>query len=169
MRILGIDPGTATTGFGVIDTDLKGKFQLVKFGWITTQKDTDSDLRLKSIYRQMNLLIREQAPKAMAIERLFFCRNAKTAMKVSEAIGVIRLAAVNKRLKIFGYAPLKIKSVVTGNGWAKKDEMEKVVKKLLRFRTPKKKKTHFNDAADALGVAICHARIILNQKGGEKK
>jgi len=168
MRILGIDPGTATTGFGIIDVSPKGKLKLVDFGWITTDKDINPDLRLKSIYQQTSRLIREQKPEIMAIERLFFYNNAKTAMKVSQAIGVIRLAAVNKRLKIFEYAPLKVKSVVTQNGWAKKEEVKKVVKRILSFRTPRKKKTHFDDAADALGIAICHAKIILSQKGGEK-
>ncbi|MCD6225977.1 crossover junction endodeoxyribonuclease RuvC [bacterium] len=161
MRILGIDPGTATTGFGVIDVNSKGEIKLVKFGWITTSKDIDPNIRLQSIYQQTEFIIKEQKPEIMAIEKLFFYNNAKTAMRVSEAIGVIRLAAVNNALKIFEYAPLKIKSVVTQNGWAKKEEMKKTVKRLLKFRTPPKKKTHFDDAADALGVAICHALTVL--------
>ena len=167
MRILGIDPGTATTGFGVIEAPAKEKFQLINFGWITTEKEEDPDARLKSIYNQITRLIREQKPQVMAIEKLFFYNNAKTAMKVSQAIGVIRLAAFNQKLTIFEYAPLKIKAVVTHNGWAKKEEVKKTVRKILSFRTPRLKKTHFDDAADALGIAICHAKIIFEEKGGE--
>ena len=164
MIILGIDPGTATTGYGVIEANSKG-LKLIKFGWISTDKDTDPSLRLQSIYQQMHQILEEFNPDVVAIERLFFWNNAKTAMKVSEAMGVLRLAVVEKRIEIVEYAPLKIKAVVTKNGRAKKDEMKKVVKKILKFRAPAKKKTHFDDAADALGVAICHARILSEERG----
>ncbi len=169
MRILGIDPGTATTGFGIIDTSPRKKFKLVEFGWITTAKEADPNLRLKSIYQQTASLIKKQKPQVMAIERLFFYNNAKTAMKVSQAIGVIRLAAANKKLAVFEYAPLKVKSVVAKNGWAKKEEIKRAVRKILSFRAPKKKKTHFDDAADALGIAICHAKIAFKQKAHSQK
>lgn len=163
MIILGVDPGTATTGYGVIEVK-NNSIKLIKFGWISTDKRLETNLRLKSIYQQMRTLLREVTPDVMAIEKLFFYNNAKTAMKVSEAMGVLRLAAVQKGVKIVEYAPLKIKSVVTQNGWAKKEEMKKVVRKILRVRSPRRKKTHFDDVADALGVAICHAKICLRKE-----
>lgn len=168
MVILGLDPGTATTGYGVIKVHPRG-LKLIKFGWISTDKNLDSNLRLRSIYHQMIKLLEEFNPDVVAIERLFFYNNAKTAMKVSEAMGVLRLAVVEKNIKIVEYAPLKIKSVVTQNGWAKKEEMKKVVKKILNFRIPPKKKTHFDDAADALGVAICHAKILEKERARENR
>ena len=165
MRILGIDPGTATTGYGVIEVE-NDSIKLVKFGWISTDKKLEANLRLKSIYQQMLRLLQEVSPDVVAIERLFFYNNAKTAMKVSEAMGVLRLEVVQKGIEIVEYAPLKIKSIVTQNGWAKKEEMKKAVRKILRVRAPKKKKTHFDDVADALGVAICHAKLCAQTERG---
>ncbi len=159
MRILGIDPGTATTGFGVIESTPKLKFKVIKFGWISTSKEMERTLRLKSIYGQTRRLIKDQNPDIMAIEQLLFYNNQKTAMAVSEAIGVIKLAAATCKLEVVEYSPPKIKSIVANNGRAKKEEVKKAVRKILKVRSPKKKKTHFDDAADALGIAVCHARI----------
>jgi len=167
MRILGIDPGTATTGYGVIETNGKDRYQIIKFGWIKTDKETRRGLRLKSIYQQMKLLLKETTPDIASFERLFFYNNVKTAMAVSEAIGVLRLAVAERKIPLVEYAPLKIKAVVAKNGRAKKPEMKKVVRKIMGIRSPKRKKTHFDDVADALAVAICHARIC--QEGGEEK
>ncbi len=164
MRILGIDPGTATTGYGVIEVDGDASIKLIKFGWISTDKKLEANLRLKSIYQQMLRLLKEVTPDVVAIEKLFFYNNAKTAMKVSEAMGVLRLAAVQMGVKIAEYAPLKIKSVVINNGRAKKEEMKKAVYQLLGAKAPEKKKTHFDDAADALGVAICHAKLCFQRE-----
>lgn len=166
MIILGIDPGTATTGYGVIETNGNSSVKLVKFGWIQTDKRLEANLRLKSIYQQMVRLLEEISPDIVAIEKLFFYNNAKTAMKVSEAMGVLRLATVQKGIKIVEYAPLKIKSIVAQNGRAKKEEMKKAVRKILKVRAPKKKKTYFDDVADALGVAICHARLCIQSERG---
>ena len=165
MIILGIDPGTATTGYGAIKIE-ETSIRLIKFGWISTDKKLEANLRLKSIYQQMNQLLQEVSPDVVAIERLFFYNNAKTAMKVSEAMGVLRLAVVQKGIEIAEYAPLKIKSIVTQNGWAKKEEMKKAIRKILKVRTPKKKKAHFDDVADALGVAICHAKLCFQAERG---
>jgi len=159
MIILGIDPGTATTGYGLIRTEKDKEYKMIEFGWIATPKDQDPSLRLKSIYDQALKLFVKTKPDVIAIEKLFFYNNQKTAMRVSEAIGVIKLAVVVKKIPIFEYAPLTVKSVVTKNGRAKKPEVQKIIKKILRFRAPKNKKTHFDDAADALGIAICHAKM----------
>ncbi|MFH1601858.1 MAG: crossover junction endodeoxyribonuclease RuvC [Candidatus Shapirobacteria bacterium] len=160
MKILGIDPGTATTGFGVIEASPKLEFKVINFGWISTPKEQERNKRLKSIYKQMTGLLEKQMPEVMAIEQLLFYNNQKTAMRVSEAIGVIRLAAVEKKINIVEYSPPKIKSVIAKNGRAKKEEMKKAVRKILSIRSPNKKKTHFDDVADALGIAVCHAKII---------
>ena len=167
MRILGIDPGTATTGYGAIETNGDGKYRIIKFGWISTDKKLERNLRLKSIYQQMKRLLKETNPDIVSLESLFFFNNAKTAMAVSEAIGVLRLAAVEKKVTIVEYPPPKIKSVVAHNGRAKKPEMKKAIRKILGVRSPNKKKTHFDDVADALAVAICHDRIC--QEGGEEE
>lgn len=158
MRILGIDPGTATTGYGAIETK-NNSIRLVKFGWIFTDKKLEANLRLKSIYHQMQQLLQELSPDVVVIEKLFFYNNAKTAMKVSEAMGVLRLAIVEKGIEIVEYPPLKVKSVITQNGWAKKEEVKRAIQKILKVKVPKKKKTHFDDVADALGIAICHAKL----------
>jgi len=167
MKILGIDPGTATTGYGAIEADRNDQYRIIKFGWISTDKKVERNLRLKSIYQQMKRLLKEVEPDIVSFERLFFYNNAKTAMLVSEAIGVLRLAVVEKKIPISEYAPLKIKAVVAKNGRAKKPEMMKAIRKIMGVRSPKNKKTHFDDVADALAVAVCHDRIC--QEGGEEK
>lgn len=167
MRILGIDPGTATTGYGAIETNGDDKYRIIKFGLISTDRKLERNVRLKSIYQQMKRLLIETNPDIVSLESLFFFNNAKTAMAVSEAIGVLRLATVEKKITIIEYPPPRIKSIVAQNGRAKKPEVKKAIRKILGVRPAKKKKTHFDDVADALAVAVCHARIC--QGGGEKK
>ena len=170
MIILGIDPGTATTGYGLLKLNKRKKeFVLLKFGWIKTPKDMLPEKRLDLIFRGMQSLLKEHQPDIVSIERLFFATNVKTAISVSEASGVIRLAAARKKVPVFEYAPMQIKKEVAGSGRADKKQMKKVVRKLLNFRSPNKKKTHFDDVCDALAVAICHARksvLNSNKKGG---
>ncbi len=170
MIILGIDPGTATTGYGLLKINKRrDDFELLKFGWIKTPKEMKRGKRLSLIYREIHLLCRDHQPDILSIERLFFATNAKTAMAVSEATGVIRLAAARKKVPVFEYTPMQIKKEVAGSGRADKKKMKKEVRKLLNFRSPKRKKTHFDDVCDALAVAICHARksvLNLKKKGG---
>ena len=162
MLILGIDPGTATTGFGLLKVNKRKKnFELLDFGWIKTPKEMNKGKRLSLIYREIHSLCKNHQPDILSIERLFFATNVKTAMSVSEATGVIRLAAARKRIPVVEYTPMEIKLVVAGSGKAKKKEMKKEVRKLLNFRSPKRKKTHFDDVCDALAVAICHARKMV--------
>lgn len=157
MKILGIDPGTATTGYGVITCDGK-KLLAIDSGWISTSKDDDKGKRLISTFQQTRAVIKKHKPDIVSIERLFFFINAKTAMAVAESGGVIRLAAALENVPFVEYAPLSIKLEVTGTGKADKKMVKTAVRKLLNVRSPNKKRTHFDDVSDALAVAICHAR-----------
>lgn len=158
MKILGIDPGTATTGYGILNWDGNGAFSLHKFGWIETDKNYEPSIRLNSIYRQMISLLAEFKPDTMIMEKVFFFSNAKTVIRVSQAQGVILLAAQHCNIPVHELSPAQIKKVVTGNGRAKKDEMKKAVRKILGIKIPIHKKTHFDDVADALAVAICYIK-----------
>lgn len=165
MRILGIDPGTATTGFGVLKTKRGGNFELLTFDWIHTDKNDASQKRLAVIHKEIKAVIRDFKPDIIAIERLFFATNAKSAIAVSEATGVIKLAASSKKVPIAEYTPMEIKKEITGSGRADKRAVKKAIRKLLSIRSPNRKKTHFDDVCDALAVAICHARrSVLNSK-----
>jgi len=159
MIILGIDPGKATSGYGLIEFERK-TISLVDFGWIRTPKGQDTPQRLLSIFSQVEILIRQFSPNILSLERLFYFANAKTAMGVSEAMGVIKMAAAKKRVPVVEYAPLEIKRTVTGHGRAKKKEVKKAVGKVVKVRCPKNKKAHFDDVIDAIAVAICHAKKI---------
>ena len=139
MRILGIDPGYAIVGFGVLDYD-NVRFKTLKYGAITTSPDDRFDLRLKEIY------------DCMSIEKLYFNTNITTGIDVAEARGVITLAAAMKNIPIFEYTPLQIKVAVTGYGRAEKRQMQEMTKNILHLgEIPKP-----DDAADALAIAICH-------------
>lgn len=160
MLILGIDPGTATTGFGVILAN-KGKCEVVAYGLIETDKNGSPGKRLKIIHREMTKLIRKHKPDVMAIEKIFFARNAKTAIRVGQALGVMLLSAEQMNTEIAEYAPGRIKKVVTGDGRADKKVIQKFVRKELgaKVRSKKGQKTHFDNAADGLAVALCHAHF----------
>ncbi len=157
MKILGIDPGTATIGIGLIECDGKN-LSALDFGLIETSKDDGVGKRLSQIHTQMKALINKHKPDVIAIEKLFFFINAKTAMAVAESIGVIKLAAESEEMQIESYAPLQIKLVVAGSGKADKNMVKTAVRSLLKVRCKNKKKTHFDDSCDALAVAICYAK-----------
>jgi crossover junction endodeoxyribonuclease RuvC len=163
--IFGIDPGTATTGYGVIKYQ-RQELQLISYGLIETDKNGAPETRLASINKQLKKLLLKHDPDVMAIEKLFFATNAKTAMRVGQAQGVMLLSAAHAKIPVVEYAPGKIKKTVTGSGRANKDQVQKSVRKVLGAKVRKKKgeKTHFDNAADALAVALCH---VMN-KGGEK-
>lgn len=158
MRILGIDPGTATTGFGVIEVLKNDQYKLIDLGLISTDKKTPHGQRLDQIYSGISKVIKKHKPNIVAIERLFFATNALTAIAVGQAIGVIKLAIYHEDLEIFDYAPMQVKLMVGGSGKADKDLMKKTIKKLFKIRETKGMKTHFDNTADALAIAICHAR-----------
>jgi crossover junction endodeoxyribonuclease RuvC len=157
MLILGIDPGTATTGFGLIKKNQK-KFEVIDFGLIETKNNGNPAERLVSIYKQVKILFRQFEPDIMAIERLFFATNAKTAMAVGQAQGVMLFAAAESKIEVVEYAPGTIKKMVAGDGRADKKAVQKAVRKSLgaKVRSRAKKRTHFDNAADALAVALCH-------------
>lgn len=160
VTILGIDPGYGRVGFGIIQ--LTGnKFSHSAHGVIETTKKKPLPYRLNEIFNSINEIIQKYKPEEMAIEQLFFFRNVTTALAVSEARGVMQLAAFREGLKIFEYTPFEIKQAVTGNGRAEKGQMQRVLKMFLGLQaTPKP-----DDAADALAAAMCHA----NSRGSFRK
>lgn len=157
MRILGIDPGTATTGFGVIEI-YETHFHIVEWGLIETKKDVAPERRLVDIHEQLNTVIEQFKPSIMAIEKVFFSNNAKTAIRVGQAQGVMLLSAAYKNIPVAEYAPGTIKKVVTGDGRADKKYMQEMIKVILGPEVVGKigKKTHFDNAADALAIALTH-------------
>ncbi len=155
MRILGIDPGTATTGFGVIDIE-RGKLKFIDAGVITTKSDVDMKDRLITIYDELGELISEHKPNVVAIELLYFATNVTTAMTVGQARGVAILVAAQANLPIAEYTPLQVKQAVTGYGKADKHQIQEMVKSLLGLNTIPKP----DDAADALAIAITHSSQI---------
>jgi crossover junction endodeoxyribonuclease RuvC len=159
MLILGIDPGAATTGYGFLSTNGSSKYDVLDFGLIETDKDEKPGIRLERIFAEMTLLIEKFKPDVMAIENLFFATNAKTAMQVSQAKGIMIFAAAKSRIEIVEYAPGTIKKLVAGDGRADKKMMQKAVRAVLgaRVRSRAHKRTHFDNTADALAVALCHA------------
>ena len=167
MRILGIDPGYAIVGYGVLDFD-NVRFKTVNYGAITTVPDTPFDKRLCEIYDDMNTILEKFSPDCMSVEKLFFNTNTTTGIDVAEARGVILLAAARKNIPIFEYTPLQVKVAVTGYGRAEKHQMQEMTKNILHLdKIPKP-----DDTADALAIAICHghtggsrlSEIIRNNK-----
>ena len=153
MRILGIDPGYATIGFGIVEAS-RGMQQLIQYGTITTSPDLDFPQRLEVIYQDMNSLIDAVAPDVMAIEELFWGHNVTTGIGVSHGRGIILLAAAQHHLPIYEYTPMQIKQAVVGYGNATKLQVMDMTKRLLKME----KVARPDDAADAIAVALCHAR-----------
>lgn len=154
MKVLGIDPGYAIVGYGLVQ-DQNGKSRSVDHGAITTKAGMDFHLRLAKIYEGITYLLKLHQPDAVSIEKLFFQNNQKTAIQVAEARGVILLAAVNCGVEIFEYTPLQVKVSITGYGKAQKSQVMGVTKSLLNLAEMPKP----DDTADALALAICHCRI----------
>ncbi len=154
MIILGIDPGLATMGYGVINA-VKGNYSVIDYGAVITPKDCTLPQRLKQLEEGVQELIETFKPDNIAIEELFFSKNVTTGIAVSEARGVILLTAV-KVLgdEVYEYTPNQIKQAVTGYGGADKMQMQHMVQALLRLKSVPRP----DDAADALAVAICHAQ-----------
>lgn len=152
MKILGIDPGTATTGFGLVEK-LGPTLTKLDAGIISTPKTDPMPQRLKALYEDLSALIKYHKPDCVAVERLFFTNNITTAMSVSQARGVILLASAKNNTAIAEYTPLQIKMSVAGYGQASKKQIQEMVKKILKLPTIPKP----DDAADALAIAICHS------------
>lgn len=157
MLVLGIDPGTATTGYGVIKKN-KNSLEVLDWGLIETDKNGASGKRLNFIYIELLALIEKFSPDILAIEKIFFATNAKTAISIGQAQGVILLAAAKKGVEVSEYAPGTIKKRVAGDGRADKKMMQKAIRGILgaKVRSKVHKKTHFDNEADALAIALCH-------------
>jgi crossover junction endodeoxyribonuclease RuvC len=153
VRILGIDPGYGITGFGVIEAD-RGKQSLITCGAITTPAGVDFSARLEIIYNDMTELIRATKPDAVAIEELFFGQNVTTGIGVAQSRGVILLAIRQAGLEVTSYKPMQVKQALVGYGNASKHQMQEMTKRLLHLPAMPKP----DDAADAIAIALCHAR-----------
>lgn len=151
MRVLGIDPGTAITGYGVVE-GTAGTLNALAFGVIRTSAAQSLPQRLQAIYRQLRALLAEWQPASAAVEELFFNANVRTAMSVGQARGVALLALADAGLEIAEYTPTQVKQALTGYGDADKVQVQAMVRLLLRLQQPPVP----DDAADALAVAICH-------------
>lgn len=152
MRILGIDPGFAITGYSIID--YKGnRFKLVDSGAITTKAGISFPIRLTKIYDDLNQIIDEFSPEAVAVEELFFNNNVKTAINVAQARGVIITVGCKRKIPTYEYTPLQVKQAVTGYGRADKVQVQKMVKSILNVETIPK----LDDITDSMAIAICHA------------
>ena len=152
MIVLGIDPGYAIVGVGVIEYN-GNKFRTIDYYAITTEAHTPFEERLKIIYEGINEAIEKYKPDFMSIEELFFNDNAKTAIAVGQARGVIVLSAVNHGVEIFEYTPLQVKQAVVGYGRADKTQVQQMTKAILALNSVPKP----DDVADALAIAVCHA------------
>ena len=153
MRILGIDPGLATVGFSIVDVE-KSKMRLVTCGVISTPAHTSLSSRLDRIFEDMNDLISSFSPDVMSIEELFFNTNITTGIAVAHARGVILLSAYRAGVQVFEYTPLQVQQAVVGYGRAEQNQVIDMVRRILALPAAPKP----DDAADAVALAICHAR-----------
>ncbi|MDO8446969.1 MAG: crossover junction endodeoxyribonuclease RuvC [Deltaproteobacteria bacterium] len=164
MRVLGIDPGSNITGYGIVEQQGNRLFHIDN-GCIVTSTKSPLHLRLKEIYSGLQEIIQRYEPEAVSIENIFFSVNAGSALKLGQARGAAILSAVNADKEVFEYTPMQVKSAVVGYGKASKDQVQKMTKVLLNL--PEVAQA---DAADALAVAICHINSakILNAVRGKK-
>jgi len=164
MRILGIDPGIALAGFGVVEKNGVA-IKAGSYGHISTEAGTPVPDRLKILYDDMANIVEEYRPDVMAVEELFFNKNVKTAIIAAQARGVIILSAVNHDIEVVEYTPLQVKQAITGYGRASKQQVQFMVKEMLRLKEIPKP----DDTADALAIAICHANSVDLMKHLDRK
>lgn len=168
MIVLGIDPGTATTGYGIVEI-AGGRLSALDYGAIRTTPDQSASHRLRQIYESVSTLMVRVSPTCLAVEQLFFNKNVQSALPVGQARGVVLLAAAMNGLEVAEYTPLQVKQAVVGYGRAEKQQVQHMVKALLNLdRIPKP-----DDAADALAIAICHAHSYRSRhlwhSGGDRE
>ena len=165
MRILGIDPGIAIVGYGVVDKE-GNRYKTIAYDAVTTKAHTPLEDRLEKVYNGVCEIIKEYKPDAMSIEELFFNNNAKTALAVGQARGVIILAAVQNHIPVYEYTPLQVKQALTGYGRASKTQIQQMMKSMLGLTEIPKP----DDVADALAIAVCHGNSMrfnsIKQFGG---
>lgn len=159
MIILGIDPGVAIVGYGLIKARAN-KLKLIDYGCVLTEAKKQHAQRLAEISEQFKKIIKDYQPNILAIEELFFCKNTKTALKVGEARGIILAQAMQANLPIYEYTPLQVKQAMTGYGRADKNQIQQMVKIILGLKQIPKP----DDAADAVAVAITCAHSITKNK-----
>ena len=153
MIILGIDPGIATLGYGVVDKDRNGNCRAIDYGVVLTPKEETLPVRLAILEEGVNRVIDRFSPEEIAMEELFFSKNITTGIAVAHARGVTMLACVKKCGRLYEYTPMQIKQALTGYGRADKKQIQQVVTSLLRLKSIPRP----DDAADALAIALCHA------------
>ena len=153
MRIIGIDPGYAIVGYGILDYTAS-KFTVLEYGAITTHKDTPFERRLCEIYDDYCHILDTWKPDALSIERLYFTNNQKTGIDVAQARGIIMMAAQQRNIEINEYTPLQVKQAVVGYGQAVKKQVQEMTRKILKLKTIPKP----DDTADALAMTICHGQ-----------
>jgi len=153
MIVLGIDPGTATTGYGLIEKKRGKIFNCLGCGTIDTKPSQASHQRLNIIYKELSGIVKENQPDVLVMEQVFFFKNFKTVIKVSQAQGIIMLVAARKKIPLYQFTPLQVKLTVAGHGRAQKKEVEKKVKQLLKLR---KLPSKSDDAVDALAIALTY-------------
>jgi len=152
MIVLGIDPGTAITGYGVVQDSPDGRLHEICYGVIRTTPKTPFQFRLKKIHEEIASIIKQHKPEVVAVEELFFGKNSSSALSVGQARGVIVLTAIQADMELYEYKPTQVKQAVTGYGHAEKIQIQRMVKVLLGLpEIPKP-----DDAADGLALAICH-------------
>ena len=160
MNIIGIDPGTATTGYGVISsTKRSGEYLLEDFGVIETDSKLSDAERLEILAKDLEKLIKKIKPAAIGVEKLFFTTNQKTVMTVSQARGVILLTAQRHKVPILEFTPLQVKSFICGYGKAEKKQVQYIVQKTFKLKSVPKP----DDAADALAIALCTGHYFLKK------
>ena len=151
MRVIGIDPGYAIVGYGILEYS-GSDFRLLEYGAVTTPPDMPFPQRLSTIYSDLNFILEEFSPQSMSIEKLFFTSNQKTVIDVAQARGIILLSASLKNIPVYEYTPLQVKQAVVGYGKAKKNQVMDMTRRILHMKNIPKP----DDAADALAIAICH-------------
>ena len=152
IRILGIAPGTATTGYGIVDK-IDGTPKMVDYGAIWTSPKLTMPERLLDIHQQLNKILDDYSPEVIAMERLFFAKNQTTAISVGKACGVMQFTVAQRGLEVIEYTPMEVKQAVVGYGGAEKKQVQFMIQRILNLKEIPKP----DDAADALALAVCHA------------
>ncbi len=160
MLVIGIDPGTATTGYGLVEEDSNGELHAVAYGIVSTDPKLTAEIRLLEINQKINEIITLHRPESGAVEKLFFQRNVSTAIAVGQARGVILLSFAQASIPVHEYTPNEVKQAVTGYGAADKRQVQEMVRTILNLAELPKP----DDAADALAIAICHIHSIGYKK-----
>ncbi|HSJ10064.1 MAG TPA: crossover junction endodeoxyribonuclease RuvC [Longimicrobiales bacterium] len=155
MIVLGVDPGAATTGYGVVTREGGGAVSLLECGVIRTEASSPLPMRLRQIYDGLGEVLKRHAVDAMAVEGVFYAKNARTSIILGHARGAILLAASLRELPVHEYSPAEVKNAVAGTGRATKEQVQFMVQRLLRLRTPPTP----SDAADGVAVALCHCSV----------